>query len=82
MSLPTLTHVCPDCASGLLYDDWTHVLDDEEHASISASVELLGHAAYNGTAPDRPAWSGYCRCPVCGHDFIGPGSLFYTERAA
>ena len=81
MSRTELIHVCDDCAPGLANDDWTHVTDDDEYASIMAAVEALGFAAYHGPAPDEMPWAGYFRCPVCGYDHVGPGVLFEVEAA-
>lgn len=73
---------CDSCAPGIVNDDWTH-LDyhyqgeeaDEKHASITATLEVLGWLTYEGEA-DEP---GYFTCPVCNEIQCGGGHRFLTQ---
>ena len=70
----TTIRVCGECAAGVANDDWSQMdagFDlsnpeeladrDDKHASITASLELLGWLAYVGPGDAI----GYFDCPLC-----------------
>lgn len=78
-------HVCPNCAVGLVNDDWSALwapfetgnMEDEEEghalmASIDAWLEIVGYLVHV-REEDK---GGYYDCECCGETHFGTAHVF------